>query len=573
MLESIRSIDISEAKALLQPTLARLDQPSRVNHLITSISSVVRQALSTRARIVVVQRPYSSSSSSASTTWPFASPRPVASDLSNILELGIVLDPAEATRLVDHGPAAEDAEGSKAFQAFWGEKSELRRFKDGRILESVVWEVGSAQDERALIVGRSVRYILKRHFNLNESSINVESSAGYLELLRMPTSAVDLISTEEGAGLEGFRPAMQAYQELYRVLKGMDDLPLSLLNVFPVAEGLRYASVFPPLAVDLDRFSLTPDCLKYVEPLDVVVQFESSGRWPDELAAIQKIKLAFFGKMARSFQKQVEGSIVSVVVDDIIDAEGGLISDNCHLEIFVPSGYAFRLRIHHDREKTLLERLIADKKDAKPPLRRLAQKALDLHLCRFTHLPRHHAALNSLHHLYPSFTPTVRLVKRWFASHLLSSHVPAEMIELICANVFLSPTTTSIPSSPSAGFARVISLLARWKWHSSPLLVPLYSASGLEAGKKVSLPKDRRDAAMEAFKRMRATDPNVSAGALFVATEEDTSGKVFGASNPSKVVANRMVHIARATLKYLEEAGRDGTLSVKVRQSSSFLFS
>jgi hypothetical protein len=30
-------------------------------------------------------------------------------------------------------------EESASFQAFWGEKSELRRFKDGSILESLVW--------------------------------------------------------------------------------------------------------------------------------------------------------------------------------------------------------------------------------------------------------------------------------------------------------------------------------------------------------------------------------------------------------------------------------------------------
>jgi U3 small nucleolar RNA-associated protein 22 len=558
------SVDISEAKCLLQPPLARLDQPSRSAHLINSISSTVRRALSTRARIVVLQRPYATSSSSSVTTWPLSSPSPSSTDESNILEIGVILDPAEASRLVDHGPSAEDAEGSKDFQAFWGEKSELRRFKDGRILESVVWEVGDAQDERALIVGRSVRYILKRHFDIEDSSVNVESSAGYLPLLRLPSSAVDIIATEEGTKVEGFRPAMQAYQELYRTLKGMDDLPLSLLNVFPVAEGLRYSSVFPPLPLDVDRFSLSPDCLKYIEPMEVVVQFESSGRWPDELAAIQKIKLAFFEKMARSFQAQFEGSLVEVGIDSVIDEEGGLMTDNCFLEIFLPSGYAFRLRIHHDREKTLLERMIADKKATKPPLRRLAQKALDLHLCRFTHLPRHHAAVNSLHHLYPSFTPTVRLVKRWFASHLLAPHVPAELIELICANVYLTPTTTTTPSSSSAGFARVISLLARWKWRSSPLFVPLYSAAGLEAGKKVALPKDKRDAAIEAFKKMRATDPNVSSGALFVATEEDPSGRVFGASTPSKVIAGRMVQIAKATLNHLETAGKEGTLDVQV---------
>ena len=554
-------IDLATAKPLMQPPLARLDQPSRLQHLINSVSTVVRRALNTRAKIVVVQQP---SASLASSHWPFGTARPAPSDESFVVELGVILNPDECTRLVDHGPSAEDAEGSTEFRDFWGEKSELRRFKDGRILESVVWEVGTSTEDRSFIVGRSVRHILHRHFGLDESAIGTESSTGFIPFVRLPTSAVNLVATEEGSNVEGFRPAMQAFAELVKTLKGMDDLPLSLLNVFPVAEGLRYTSVFPPVPIDVDRFSLTPDCLKFVEALDVVVQFESSGRWPDELAAIQKIKLAFFEKIARSFRNTVAGAVVSVAMDDVLDgSEAGLISDNCSLEIFVPAGFAFRLRIHHDREKTLLDRLIADKKTTKPNVRRAAQQALDLHLIRFTHLPRHHSAISAVHHLYPSFSTTVRLVKRWLSAHMLATHVPAELIELVCASVYLTPATFTPPASHSTGFARVIQLLSRWKWKSAPLLVPLYSVAGVEAGKTVVFPKERRAQAMEAFKKIRSTDPNVSQGALFVATEEDPSGRVFGARKPTRVVAMRIVQVAKASLNYLEETERNGSLKVE----------
>lgn len=427
----------------------------------------------------------------------------------------------------------------------------------------MVWDV-TAADERTAIIGRSVRHILHRHFGLEESAVDVESHSSYPTLITLPSSAADLISTNEGVKLEGFAPSQKAFADLVRTLKGMDNLPLSLLNVFPVAEGLRYTSVFPPLPIDCDRFSLAPDCLKYVEPLDVVIQFESSGRWPDELAAIQKIKLAFFEKIARSFRDQVEGSVVAVAVDDVLDGEGGIIQDNCSLELLVPSGFAFRLRIHHDREKTLLDRLIADKKGTKPALRRAAQQALDIHLSRFTQLPRHHSAISTLHHLFPSFSMTVRLVKRWFAAHMLSPHVPAELIELICASVYLSPSTYAVPATHSAGFARVIMLLAQWKWKTAPLLVPLYSAAGLEAGQRVVFPKEQRAQAIEAFKKFRASDPNVSHGALFIATEEDPAGKVFGSRRPGKVVVMRMAQIAKATLRCLEENDRTGSLRVEV---------
>lgn len=557
-------IDLATAKPLMQPPLARLDQPSRLQHLINSVSAIVRRALNTRAKIVVVQQPAPSSA-----RWSFGTARPGPSEESFVVELGVILNPDECTRLVDHGPSAEDVAGSTEFRDFWGEKSELRRFKDGRILESVVWEVGTSTEDRSFIVGRSVRHILLRHFGLDEAAIGSECSTGFIPFVRLPTSAVNLIATEEGATVEGFRPAMQAFAELVKTLKGMDDLPLSLLNVFPVDEGLRYTSVFPPVAIDVDRFSLTPDCLKFVHALEVVVQFESSGRWPDELAAIQKIKLAFFEKIARSFRNTVAGAVVSVAMDDVLDgSEAGLISDNCSLEIFVPAGFAFRLRIHHDRERTLLDRLIADKKTTKPNVRRAAQQALDVHLHRFTHLPRHHSAISAVHHLYPSFSTTVRLVKRWLSAHMLATHVQPELVELVCASVYLTPATFTPPASHSTGFARVIQLLSRWKWKAAPLLVPLYSVAGVEAGKTVVFPKERRAQAMEAFKKMRSTDPNVSQGALFVATEEDPNGRVFGARKPTRVVAMRLVQVAKATLHHLEQSERNGSLKVEVRHSS-----
>lgn len=47
-------------------------------------------------------------------------------------------------RLVDIGPAADDGKAAAKFQAFWGNKSELRRFQDGKISEAVVWDASPA---------------------------------------------------------------------------------------------------------------------------------------------------------------------------------------------------------------------------------------------------------------------------------------------------------------------------------------------------------------------------------------------------------------------------------------------
>jgi len=60
-----------------------------------------------------------------------------------VLTVGLLIDPANAFRPVDMGPAANDTINAKAFRAFWGNKSEIRRFQDGSIVEAVVWTVPS----------------------------------------------------------------------------------------------------------------------------------------------------------------------------------------------------------------------------------------------------------------------------------------------------------------------------------------------------------------------------------------------------------------------------------------------
>ena len=53
--------------------------------------------------------------------------------------IGIKLNPKNGLKVIDVGPPSDNEAEAKVFRAFWGEKSELRRFKDARICEAVVW--------------------------------------------------------------------------------------------------------------------------------------------------------------------------------------------------------------------------------------------------------------------------------------------------------------------------------------------------------------------------------------------------------------------------------------------------
>lgn len=522
-------------------------------------AQVVRQGLGTRAKLVVVVP-------TAPRTWPIstAEAEPVTH-----LDIGINFDAEHVNRVIDMGPPAEDTEGADAFRAFWGEKAELRRFKDGSISESVVWEI-TRPEERALIPGNVVEWVLQRHLGVDVEDVSRDSAAKeWLEVLQQPASARDAAAVA-GAEKLGFRPMLDAYEAFYKVLKAADeDLPLAILNVTPASELLRYSSVFIPHPIDIARAPSAPETVKYLPAANIVLQFESSRRWPEDLAAIQKVKIAMLEKIARVVMAQMSGSHAGIVVDE----QAGEIEDGVLLEVLLPQGIAMRVSIYHEREQLLLQRIVEDPglvpsaTTLPPPSKRLAKPALALHNYRFHTLPRHHAAIVALHHKYPSYSSATRLLKRWFASHMLSIQIAQELIELIMASVYLDPEARSTPSSSTAGFVRAVERLSKWNWREAPLVVPLYSSVHQDASAgRVAFPSDKRTEAMEHFTKLRAVDPDVLVhdGSLIVVTEEDLTGRVWLSQGPGRVVAGRLGMLAKATLAALELRSTSEALPVQV---------
>lgn len=518
-------------------------------------AQVVRQGLGTRAKLVVVLP-------TTPSEWDIASS---GAEPSQHIDIGINFDAEHVNRVIDMGPPAEDTESADAFRAFWGDKAELRRFKDGSISESVVWEIARPED-RALIPGNVVEWVLQRHLGVEAEDVKRDSAAReWLEILQLPASARDAVAVA-GAEKLGFRPMLDAYDAFYKVLKAADDdLPLAILNVTPASELLRYSSVFIPHPIDTARAASAPESVRYLPAANIVLQFESSRRWPEDLAAIQKVKIAMLEKIARVVMDQMTGSHAGVLIDD----QAGEIEDAAALEVLLPQGIAMRVSIYHEREQLLLQRIVEDtgvipSATTLPlPSKRLAKPALAIHNHRFHTLPRHHAAVVSLHHKYPSYSSATRLLKRWFASHMLSTQIAQELIELIMASIYLDPEARSTPSSSTVGFVRAIERLSKWNWRETPLFVPLYSSVHQDAAAgRVVFPSERRAEALDMFKNLRAVDPEVSVhdGTLIVVTEEDLSGRVWLSQGPGRVVAGRIGMLAKATLSALEQRASSGSV-------------
>ncbi|ORY28154.1 Nrap protein [Naematelia encephala] len=535
-------VDITTSK-LPHDLLASSERLSRADALSTSTATILRQGLSTRVRLVHVT--------------------PVS---ETILSVGIVYDPTQATRILDIGPSTEQAVETDAFRKLWGEKAELRRFKDGSIAESVVWDVPRPEDA-VTIPSQIVMWLLSRHFSIPETAVScLSSQQDWRKVIQVPDSARNAISVA-GSEKLGFRPLLDGYDSLYKLLKSIDDeLPLSILHVTPASELLRYSSTFVPHPIDVNRFPSAPDALKWFPAAEIVLQFESSPRWPDDLAAIQKVKLALIDKVARVLMAQIRGLKAGIV----FESGRSDIEDQAALEVTLPQGVAFLIRIFHVREKTLLERIVYDDTpeygtSLPKPARKLALPALSHHIRRFQHLPQHHASIAPLHHRYPSYSSATRLLKRWIAAHMLSTHVPVEVIELIMAHVYLDPGSLPTPASATTGFVRSINLLASWEWRKEALLVPVYSATrdAASSSGRHRFPAEKRKNVESNFEALRKRDGELSRGAWVIGTEEDAEGLRWTERTPSKVVAGRVTVLAKATVAAINAGTETGMLNVR----------
>ncbi|KAF9447462.1 pre-rRNA processing protein Utp22 [Macrolepiota fuliginosa MF-IS2] len=579
--DSILRVDLSDAKPRNLSLDETMDKGSPFTALILSIDKLLHKGLGDRTKAITILHP-STSLHSIDQALP---PTP------DTIYIGLVHHPQHATRLVDHGPAADEQDQSLLtdFRELWGEKAELRRFKDGRIVESVVWEVKTA-DERAHVPSLIVRFLLQRHFGISSSSSasNKEGAvrgwqSAFDSVLRLPEEVSRLYL--DGSLPVGYKSALNAFDGLVKAIKALDDeLPLATLNVSPISEALRYTSVFSPVSLPDSLVGVLPPNARYLPYMDIIIEFETSSKWPDDLKAIQKIKLAFFEKVAEGLIKSVQGLKARVVTGDGVH-ENNPVLDQSFLEVLTPEGWAFAVRIWNSREAVLLDRITAGHEKLLPHIKSLHQQkeqkgkeyhdavyAKEVYTRRFIHAPRHHRAIAALCHRYSAYAGTVRLVKRWFAAHwvLGPGRVSEEAVELICARVFIGEDgkyvnvdvdsdvavkQPGVPGSKERGFACVVDFLREWKWEEG-MHVPLYGPSQAQGQEAVVEDESGEGNVAKKMGGNGEEKKEITASSTSVwtiSTEIDMEGNMWTTNSPDAVVAHRIEALAQATWQYLQE--------------------
>eukprot|EP00898_Chlorokybus_atmophyticus_P007576 jgi/Chlat1/781/Chrsp104S01309 len=454
------------------------------------VEVVLKQALSDRAAFVrVFPRP--------NPAWDTNQKGLPA--LEPAIDVGIVLAEGDAAlRLVDIGPAADKKAEAKAFRNFWGSRAELRRFKDGLIAESVVWECPAG--ERHLIIERMCRHILQRHFSVDESAVHVV--AGQLD-------RVLLLGKDGMQDPSAVEPIVQeSFDKLSKQLRNLSDLPLKIVSLQPLSAVLRHADVFPPQPHPLARGgggsrklhdelldgSTVPLC---VHPIELLLELEGSGKWPNDTEALRHMKAAFCLKIAESLR--ATAGMHTVVAQDP------------YLDVF-HDGFAFRVHILCEQEVALQRKQQSEQAALEESLR---------------HRSVHASQLSGLHGQYPAFGPSVRLAKRWVSAHMFGNQVCEEAVELLMARVFTQPQPFGLPRSRITALIRFLRVLTGHDWHQFPLIV---------------------DARFDIKRKLPGGGP-----AMFIATPQDKESNSWTRHRPDTDVLKRLNAYARTSSQLLQQ--------------------
>ncbi|KAI0150571.1 pre-rRNA processing protein utp22 [Xylariaceae sp. FL1272] len=473
------------------------------------VHQTLKRALGERASLINIQAP-------KTTEW-IVTPTSTKQK-SEILLVGIMCDPVKASQAREFGPSYEQKKEAARFRDFWGDAAELWQFPSGEIVESVDWTQVSAYGYFG-ICQAIVRYILKLRLKVEDRD---------LEFHGQEFSSIISLAPTDKAAYDGAKAAFSAFE---KDLRELEDLPLSVKQIAAIGPETRYTSSKLP----------NPNQRKQgVTPADVVLSFEASGKWPENLAAIQRAKIALLLQIGRSLEEAKDGEVKTHLGLEDADNE----TENlAFLDVVYEDGFSFRLRVHSDQEDSLLDRQTKDQ-TLERHVRTEAATLLAASRWKSTILPLHNQTITTYCTRFPALSSSIRLTKHWFNSHHLGNHFNEPLVEIFVLQAFLQPHPFPIPSSTSTGFLRTLLLLASYDWREEPMIVDPSD----------NLSSSQRSDISTRFEAWRKIDMNMNRTTLFVATSWDVTGVAYTRSIP-KVVATRMTTLARSASKLAKAKG------------------
>jgi hypothetical protein len=571
---SSQKIDEAKSKEASEWMQSLSDSTVKLNGLDTlSLQKLISEsllflALAHRVEYLFTQPMLSNQDGTAALSWSLDAAMP--SQLS--LQFGIRVQPTQWLKLLEYGPQAQQEAEVSDFIKIWGKQNAgLRKFKDGLILYCVSWGVPpttpspenaanlAAPANKHRIVKKVVSHLLNRHLSLRLSEDVSSNESGDWNVDMVGDEVLyELLKAPESVDAELMGPTFKTtpaplniadshdrigfvWTQLQKVLRGLKGLSMPIKSLKMPGTIARGTCAVPPQYNPLSdpeiNFSRRQHAIRagatasQLCPKSVLclVQFESSGAWPEDLDAISHVKTALYLELARHLGEQQATTVATRCTSD-------------ELFIFF-KGFTFRLAIFHPRELVLRNTLyrqavmvqrteqhqqkIREKVAQLEKMRKienegssafgsivpsgpqqrglsttlspelLARQAAPLvgpidtvveplqsvldDFSRYNVAPKVSGLLHSLNLAYPAYGPTCVLVKKWLGAHLLplAEFADGLLVDLLVARAFhatpyLCAPWSVPPAHTYAAFLRVLYLLAHLAWEAGPVLVPLH---------------------------------------------------------------------------------------------------
>ncbi|CAD6194049.1 unnamed protein product [Caenorhabditis auriculariae] len=408
------------------------------------------------------------------------------------------------------GPQAQTEE-AKAFQSFWKNSTELRKFADTRICECMVW----SNEASPTVPLKILNFVLQKICNMPMNSISWRSWD--MAQLASDRSQFDAVS--------------KAFASLGATLRSMKNLPLSITNVHGISPFIRatetcspsiFAAQFGGQVVDGHRVPSTSEVPRLSPAVVVHIKLEFSGKWGQDIEAIRRLTSSFYIQIAKSLREKQK--IVAVPTVDQL--------------FIIQDGIVFKVIIVHDKILKVLESSVERLRESGAT--RIEGSLEGLRLAawkkKFVTEPLLQLSLQSFSTSHLIFGTTVQIFKAWLGSKLLSGALHDLVIELIVAAA-VDQKGVLAPESAWSAFVRVLRLLSSHNWLTRPLMVDV--ASSWTEEEVCELESN--------FVKMRPVLP-----CMVVITNVDPVGSKFTKESPSPMLLKRIIGLAKETLRVLE---------------------
>ncbi|AMD20722.1 HDL022Cp [Eremothecium sinecaudum] len=482
--------------------------------------------------------------------FPISKRKPAAKINFTSVRIKLLTNPIECEKLVTKGPAKSEEESSEAieFKNFWGRKASLRRFKNGSIMHCCVWSTSSSEP----VITSILEFAYKRHLS-EDAELSDKVTKKFHDLLPLPN--VPGASKLSVLNMSSFYNVKKSFDALYAHLFKLK-LPLNIKSILPVGSAFRYTTLCQPVPFAYSN----PDFLQ-----EVIIEFESSTKWPDELSALEKAKTAFLLKIQDQLSA-THGEQYKFYFsrDESIPYNLDIVT----LNILTPEGYGFKFRVLTERDEVMYLRAI---NTARSELKPALEEAFLTFTAKYQASIRHTRTIEVISHSLPFYSPVVRLFKRWLDSHLLIGHLSEEFIELIAIKPFVDAAPFCIPGSVENGFLKILRFLSEWNWREDPLILDLVKpeefndltengsgSSDLDANtlKKLSekLTLQQYKAIQNNFSLLRKNDPQGLNLQFFVASKNDPRGILYSSAIPLPI-ATRLTALAKVAVNLTQLHG------------------